>query len=454
MFPRGAWSGGAWNRESASRMPVRLLCLGDIHLGRVPGKIPGGSDAARSYSPVAAFGNAVEWALDNAVDAVLLAGDVVDNNRDRFEGLPVLAEGAKKLSDAGIKIIAVAGNHDVEALPRLLKRVPAIKHLGADGKWESVEIDGGDGTTVDILGWSFPRGGNGYCRENPLDSLDASDFPQNAIGLLHANLDASGSPYAPVRRAELEAVPVSAWLLGHIHKPDALSSMKRPIGYLGSICGLDPGEPGARGAWLATVHSGGAVEMERVPIAPIRWEQIEIDALDLGLSDSSGIDDAKDAVAASASAAAKELAKRISEELGSEKAVGCRIRVSGRSPASANIRAVVLEDPEWIPPETVDGVDYFVEKTLCSVRPELDVEVLSKGVDAVALLARRILALEKGGDAAAGMIRGFRGRISSLHPGMRPAGDDDDTLRERMLEGGYEALDALVADAESGGGVG
>ena len=39
------------------------------------------------------------------------------------------------------------------------------------------------------------------------------------LGVLHGDLDASGGPYAPFTRRELDAVGLDAWLLGHIHKP-------------------------------------------------------------------------------------------------------------------------------------------------------------------------------------------------------------------------------------------
>jgi len=429
-------------------------------LGRLPRALPRGVpvDGARRYSPAAAFGNAVEWALDNEVDAVLLAGDVVDNIHDRFEGLPVLAEGAEKLSEAGIKIVAVAGNHDVEALPRLARLVPDIAVLGADGSWSATEVRGKDGTEIDVLGWSFPRSGGGHFRGNPLETLERRAFDRPTVGLLHADIDTPGGPYAPVRRADLEAVPVSAWLLGHIHKPHDLSSMRRPIGYLGSICGLDPGERGARGAWLANVHKSGAVEMERVPIAPIRWEELDVDAAELAVGATADAASVEDAVVDAVRTGMKRLAGEIAGETGPERAVGCRIRISGRSPAPGAVRDAV--ERLSVSPDTfdvdVDGVDFFVEGLSASLRPELDVGKLAKGSDAVALLARRILALENGGDEARETLRGFRGKmLGGLQAGLRGSAkdvvEDDAALLERLLEGAYQALDAALSTvAEEG----
>jgi hypothetical protein len=104
----------------------------------------------------------------------------------------------------------------------------------------------------------------------------------------------------------------------------------------------------------------------------------------------------------------------------------------------------------------VDGVDFFVEGLSASLRPELDVGKLAKGSDAVALLARRILALEKGGDEARETLRGFRGKmLGGLQAGLRGFAkdvvEDDAALLERLLEGAYQALDAALSTvAEEG----
>ena len=100
-----------------------MLAIGDVHLGTAPSGVPG---AAASWgvvpdelTPAAALGLAVDLAIDEGVDAVLFAGDVVESTNARFEAMPPLEEGVRRLFEAGIEVVAVAGNHDVEALPRV-----------------------------------------------------------------------------------------------------------------------------------------------------------------------------------------------------------------------------------------------------------------------------------------------------------------------------------------------
>ena len=73
---------------------------------------------------------------------------------------------------------------------------------------------------------------------------------------------------------ELTAVGLDGWLLGHIHKPDTLIAPPL-IGYLGSITGMDPGEPGARGPWLLTIEAGSVKDVTQWTLAPLRWERSE-----------------------------------------------------------------------------------------------------------------------------------------------------------------------------------
>ena len=154
--------------------------------------------------------------------------------------------------------------------------------LGAGGQWESRTITKNQQAVAEIVGWSF---GERFVRQSPLAQLLAeplepvsSSIPR--IGLLHADLDASGGHYAPIRQIELDNTGYDAWLLGHIHKPSLQNSLEAgdaaPSGCLGSLVGLDASETGLHGPWLIKVSGHGDLLMEQVPLAPLRWEQISI----------------------------------------------------------------------------------------------------------------------------------------------------------------------------------
>ena len=64
---------------------MKILAVGDIHLGRTPSRLPADLAAqARRFGPAAAWDRTVETAVEAGVRAVLLAGDVVDRDDDFF----------------------------------------------------------------------------------------------------------------------------------------------------------------------------------------------------------------------------------------------------------------------------------------------------------------------------------------------------------------------------------
>ncbi len=440
-------------------MTARLLFVGDIHLGRRPGSLPADLGrfalTPRDVSPVAAWLTTVDRAISLGVDAIVLAGDVVNGLRDRFEAYAPLRVGVEKLIRAGVAVYAVAGNHDVEALPRLARQIPEFKLLGAAGVWESVRVPTRAGTPVQLLGWSFPVE---RFRSNPIDSLRHDPKPGVAtLGVLHCDVDASNSSYAPVAAASLRAVPVDAWLLGHIHKPDRLAG-PTPIGYLGSLSGLDPGETGRRGPWLVEVDGPGQLRLTQLALAPIRYERVEI-ALDAGRPGDAR-EDGEDRVFASLSAALRGVGDRVTRDADADalRLVACRIGVSGAGRHEPGIRAL-LRDIERHPVEEREGVRYFVESIDESPRPDLDLESLAIGDDPPALLARRLLALQRGGPAADAIVERVRRKLEDSLSAPRwqilaDAGIPSEPLDVTLLRAGVRHLEALLDQrrvATSGG---
>ena len=138
---------------------VAILAIGDVHLGT---RCSGVADVVSSWgidlnelTPAAALKLTADFAIEQEVDAVLFAGDVVESTNARFEAIPPLEGCVRRLVGAGIDVIAVAGNHDVEALPRMASLVDGFTLLGAGGRWESRTITKNKVPVVEIVGWSF-----------------------------------------------------------------------------------------------------------------------------------------------------------------------------------------------------------------------------------------------------------------------------------------------------------
>ena len=234
-----------------------------------------------------------------------------------------------------------------------------------------------------LWGWSFPQP---RVLSSPLEGHAPDPAPGVNLGLLHCDRDAGpDSPYAPTSRLELARAGLDGWLLGHIHKPDALNEAS-PNGYLGSLTGLDRGESGARGPWMVTVRGGRIAEVEHVLLAPLRWE-----VLDVGLDGMADPFQARERLLA----AVTDLDRRMASLASPPNAVGLSVALIGRTGfASAALDQLSGEDRDEIHTGAT-GTRYFVESVHLDTRPEIDLEELARRPDPVGLLATRLLWLDR-----------------------------------------------------------
>lgn len=371
---------------------AKILFVGDIHLGRRPTglveQLESRGLSPHELSPARAFATTVRLAIESKVDAVVLAGDVVESEKDRFEGYSHLERGTRRLVEAGIKVYGVSGNHDAIVLPRLATRIPGFDLIGREGEWQTRELTARSGMVVQLLGWSFTKN---HHSTSPFQHPSWLPMQQTlsgvttpVLGVLHCDLDMPGSPYAPVRLSELEAAPVDAFFLGHVHQPAELSGA-RPIGYLGSLVGLDAGEPGARGPWLVEVRGPGDLSATQLAVGPIRWERLEL------AMDGVEVDEIEDRILDAFDDCKEQLGATLGADV---RAVGCRVTLSGHTAARGRLESFVAETRSQALVKDIGGVLFFLEKTINETSPPLDLEREAEGQTPLSLLAKEILHLE------------------------------------------------------------
>lgn len=458
---------------------LKLLAIGDVHLGTRPGSLPesldeGGVDL-HELTPEAALAAAAERAIELGVDGVLFAGDVVESTNARFEALRPLEQVVRRLLEQGIPVLAVGGNHDVDALPRLADLIEGFELIGRGGQWQSRviekrgDVDGAVGLSVEILGWSFPER---RVRNSPIATLLRSPIPPSRpgiarLGLLHADLDASGGSYAPITSRELSESGLDAWLLGHIHKPSLTGGEAEsadgagPRGYLGSLVGLDPSETGTHGPWLIRVNSQGHVNAEQLAIAPLRWERF-----DLQVGEEDGPEDVGDRLLA-------EMV-RVGHEIQSQgsvpKVLGLRPRLVGPTRHYDALSQCIKENNwnGWL--RSAGETMVFIDKVLDGLELAHDLEDLAKGDDPPALMARKLLILRNPGEGRSALLEATRNSLEEVAKQSRWSvlGDErvrgrrdgkdplaDEALLELLSRSGTAALSELLsqrdrADASSG----
>lgn len=361
-----------------------ILCTGDLHLGRHPTRIPGELDGDQ-FSPAAVWRSTVRDAIDRDVDAVLVAGDVVDRENRFFEAYGPFEWGLERLDDADVPVVVVSGNHDFDVLPGVMDGLDfeTVRLLGDGGTWDRATVEREGEPLLYVDGWSFP---DERVLQSPLEDYDRSS-PADAplIGLLHADLNATHSEYAPVPSADLVDTPADAWVLGHVHRPGVQRPADPLVVYPGSPQPLDPGERGRHGPWSMTLDPAGGVDAEQIPLASLRYDRLEVDVSDA--DDSTGVPGI--------------VSDRVSEHVrdgvptGNLELLLARVSLTGRTGAHGELvdrRSAIerqLSFAEGSLPVRVETLDV-------ETRPEVDLEALAGGTSPAAYLADLLLTLERG----------------------------------------------------------
>ena len=420
----------------------RILCAGDIHLGRRPSRVPRHSDVLSVEHVWSQF---VEQALHRAVDAVVLTGDVVDEENKMYEAFGALERGLRRLLDAEIDVVAVAGNHDYDAFPRLVRSIDDDRFhlLGQGGTWETVIIENGDGENVRFVGWSFP---SPHVPRSPLKDGDIEAASMQTIGVLHCDAGRMEGRYAPVGRDVLARAPVDAWLLGHIHAPNPHRQGDQLQLYTGSLQPLDPGERDTHGAWAITIDAS-SVTTELVPLATLRYDTVSVDVSGYKTPDeieNAVLETLVDGVAHAGTTwpNLRHVVYRLVYEgrtlLHNEIEDQARAIVANISRSSGEVEA------------TIDDYDVLT-------RPDYDLEDLARGDDPAGVLAQLLLDLEADRDtnAVREMLQAARKNTQSLYEASRyePLRHEPDTrgrpsekeLREWAQRQGYRLLDEIYA---------
>lgn len=422
--------------------PYRLLCTGDVHLGRRPSRVPLGDGSLRVAH---VWGRIVDAALERAVNAVVLTGDIVDNENKMYEAFGALERGVRRLLDDGIDVVAVAGNHDHDAFPRLVRAIQSERFhlLGAGGRWSSTRLERENSGAIEFVGWSFP---DATVPESPLKAFEGGRDGIPTIGVLHCDADQTEGRYAPVGRDMLAQQPVDAWLLGHIHEPSEQRVGDQLQLYVGSPQPLDPGEGGTHGAWQVDVAASGAVRAESLPLASLRYDTITVDVSDL------------EEPSAAETAVLQTLRTSLSEAVEHWprlQHIAYRLRFEGRTRHRQALRTQgqkMMEDLQV----TLDAASATVEAIELDTRPDYDLRTIAKGQDPPGVLAQLLLDLQAGRtdeERVAEALRRADKAVGEVHDasGYAPLRRDSETreppsrdeLRTKLIEQGLLLLDEL-----------
>ena len=261
---------------------ARFLHAADLHLG-APLESLGEAINDASFNHIKAlvnkaFDRLIDVAMDEQVDFVVLAGDVYDNaERDPGAQRRFLL-GLRRLTEAGIKVFMVHGNHD--PLTKDVKQglLPEGVVVFPAGRIDSHLVTMRNGVDVTVAGVSYRR----KEETDNLVPLFAGLDGRTIVGVLHTNVGGNDSVhknYAPSSPAELQASPVHYWALGHIHKRSVNPISSGWWAYPGNLQGrsVKASECGPKGVLIVEVDEDGRVlEPRFVDCSAVRFERVSV----------------------------------------------------------------------------------------------------------------------------------------------------------------------------------
>jgi DNA repair protein SbcD/Mre11 len=324
-----------------------------------------------------ALENLVDFALDQEVAFVLIAGDIYDGEwKDVNTGL-FFAKQMARLGEAGIKVISIAGNHDADSvIARRLPLADCCIELSTKAPESHVLEEHG----VVVHGQGFPT----KAVEDDL-SLAYPDPISGLlnIGLLHTSADGRSehASYAPCTVAGLLAKDYDYWALGHIHQREILN--ERPwIVFPGNLQGRHIKESGRKGATLVTVEDAEIASVEHRDLDVARWLVCEVDA--------STARDQADVLEA--------IRSRLEHELGDagERLLVARIVIAG----SCAVHGDLTKHEEGLAGDVralafdVGADRLWIEKVKVQTRSPIDLEEARKREDAIGELLRSVKELD------------------------------------------------------------
>lgn len=254
---------------------MKFVHTADIHLDSPLRGLSAYPDAPADRVRTAtrdAFYNLISRAIDEAVDFVVIAGDVYDGDWKDFNTGLFFVRQMGRLRQAGIPVYLLYGNHDAESEMTKGLDLPDNVHVFSSRKAETYRIDS---LKVALHGRSFKVAAT-------TDSLLPS-YPEPTpgwlnIGVLHTALEGNSehAKYAPCSIGELQAKGYQYWALGHVHE-HWIQRGEVTIAYPGNLQGRHIRECGPRGALLVTAEAGEITDLERFEVDVLRWHALEVD---------------------------------------------------------------------------------------------------------------------------------------------------------------------------------
>jgi DNA repair exonuclease SbcCD nuclease subunit len=268
---------------------LRLLHTADVHLGARHTDL-GEQAAAQRERQFAAFKAAVDLAIAEKVDVVLVAGDLFDSNTQPRRSVDRVAAELKRLVGAKIRTVLIPGTHDVYDRSSLY-RVHDLAALAGSGEDDDlVTVLTPDRPSVHLSACDVIVHGPVFATKraphSPLRDLHvtAGDGATWHVGMVHGSLaipDRTDRDEVVFTREEIEATGLDYLALGHWHSAQQGKAGSTTWAYSGAPEPVAVTQDGAGKVLLVELNEANGmrtVAIEERAVGRTRFEKLDIDA--------------------------------------------------------------------------------------------------------------------------------------------------------------------------------
>ncbi|MBQ2061841.1 MAG: DNA repair exonuclease [Oscillospiraceae bacterium] len=253
---------------------VRILHAADFHLDSAYGALGEEQARQRRQESRELVRQTVDYANEQGVQVMLLAGDLFDSDEFFSQTGEDLALALSRFE--GRAFIA-PGNHDFCASGSAYDRIlwPDNVHVFREDKLERVDLP-----ELQCSVWGAGFTAHAVDSGAVLDGFAAPNDGWTHLLVLHGDLGVKGSRYRPLTAEQLAAAGVDYAALGHQHAFSGVHTAgKTAWAYSGCIEGRGFDELGEKGVLCGTV-APGRTDLRFVPMGKRRYEILSVDVTD------------------------------------------------------------------------------------------------------------------------------------------------------------------------------
>ncbi|HET9457982.1 MAG TPA: exonuclease SbcCD subunit D [Candidatus Limnocylindrales bacterium] len=275
---------------------LRLLHLADVHLGARHADL-GDAAAAQRERQFAAFRAAVDLAIAEQVDIVLIAGDLFDSNTQPRRSVERVAAELKRLAAARIRTVIIPGTHDCYERSSIYRTydLPALAGGGPDD--DAVTVLTPDRPSIHLAPCDVVVHGPVFASKraphSPLRDLRVAPGEGATwhVGMVHGSIaipDRTDRDEVVITKEEIAASGLDYLALGHWHSAQQGRTGSTTYAYAGAPEPVAVNQDGAGKVLLVELVEAGDgsgerhVRIEERRVGRTRFEKVELDAAAVG----------------------------------------------------------------------------------------------------------------------------------------------------------------------------